>query len=162
MPPRISAFNPINCLAGTLEDQHVFDTGALLKRGIDNSLCGNGLPTALSLIGSNDHPASAVHDSFAERLGAKPSEDDGMDCSNACASQESSHGLPGHGEIDGNGITLLDAERLEDIGNATDFAEEFTITDLKALPWLVCFPNDCNLNKAGFVNAFLTLVGVNN
>jgi hypothetical protein len=70
--------------------------------------------------------------------------------------------LPGHGKIDRNSITLLDAERPEDIGDATDFTEEFTITDLKALPWLVCFPNDCSLNKAGLVNACLTLVGGNN
>lgn len=156
MPPLIPAFGPTNCLAGTLEDQNVFDIGALLERGIDNSFCGNSLSTALSLVRSNDYPAATVHHPLAERLGAKPSEDDGVDGSNACTSQECRYGLPGHGKIDGNGIPLLDAERSEDIGDAANFTEEFTITDFDTLSWLVCLPNDCRLNKARLVNACLS------
>lgn len=158
MPPLISAFGPTNCLASTLEDQNVFDIGALFKRGIDNSLCGDSLSTALSLVRSNDYPAATVHHALTERLGAKPSEDDGVDRSNACASQKCCYGLPGHGKINGNSIPFLDAERPEDIGDAANFTEEFTITDFDIFSWLVCLPNDCRLNKAGLVNACMSSI----
>lgn len=38
--------------------------------------------------------------------------------------------LPCHGQIDGDCVTLLDTEALENIGDAADLTEEFCVGDI--------------------------------
>ena len=54
MPPFVSTFGPWDRLSGAFEHEDVLDLGALLERGIDNRLGGNGLSAAPALIGGND------------------------------------------------------------------------------------------------------------
>ena len=53
--------------------------------------------------------------------------------------------MPGHREVNRHGITLLDAERLQNIGNAADFTEELSVRYGVAFTWLIRFVNDSSL-----------------
>lgn len=63
------------------------------------------------------------------------------------AREECSDCMPGHGQVNGDGITLFDAEFLEDIGDATDFAEELAVCDFFAFSWLVGFVDNGHLEQ---------------
>jgi len=68
-----------------------------------------------------------------------------VDGADAGAGEKSGGGLPGHGEVDGDGVAFFDAHGLEDVGDAADFAEEFGVGDEFALAWFVRFPDDSGL-----------------
>lgn len=70
-----------------------------------------------------------------------------MDGTDTGAGHEGSHGLPGHRQVDGDGVALLDAPRLEDVGDAAGLAEELAVADLGALRGLICFVDDSSLNE---------------
>ncbi len=70
-----------------------------------------------------------------------------MDSTNTSAGKECSGGLPRHREIDGHGITLLDAELFENISDLANFTKQLRVGDLQALIGLVGFVNDCSLRK---------------
>ena len=57
--------------------------------------------------------------------------------------------MPGHGEVYGDGVALLDAEGLEDVRDAADFAQELAIADFTAFTRLVGLVDDCGLEKYG-------------
>lgn len=145
MPPLVSSFGPLDRFSGALEHENMLYLGALLESGIDNRLGRNGLSTTFAFVGRNNHARVAIHNSFTERLGAKACKDDRVDGANACAREEGRDGLPGHWKVDRHCITLADTKRLENIGDAADFAEEFTIGDGDTLVWLVSLPDDSNL-----------------
>lgn len=145
MPPFVSSVCPSDGLSSAFENKDMFYFGALLKRGVDNSLCGNCLSTAPTFVRSNDHPAPTINHPLTERLGAKPSEYDRVDCSDACAGQECGYGLPGHWQVDGDGVALLDTKGPENIRDATYFTEELSIADVCSLSGLICLPDDGSL-----------------
>jgi hypothetical protein len=57
-------------------------------------------------------------------------------------SKEGSHCLPRHWQIERDCVTLLHAERLEDVRERTDLAEELGVSHGAALSGLVCFPDN--------------------
>lgn len=68
-----------------------------------------------------------------------------MDSSDAGAGEESSNSVPRHGEVNRDGIAFLDAELLEYIGDAGDFAQKLAVGYLGALARLVGFVDDSGL-----------------
>lgn len=68
-----------------------------------------------------------------------------MDGTDTSTGEEGSDGLPGHRQVYGDGIAFLDAERFEDIGDAANLAEEFSVCDLAALTGLISFVDDGSL-----------------
>lgn len=70
-----------------------------------------------------------------------------MDGADAGASEEGGDGLPCHREVDRDGVSLLDAHGLEDIGDTADFTEELRVRDVAALVGLVGFVNDGGLSQ---------------
>lgn len=68
-----------------------------------------------------------------------------MDGSNTGTSHERGDGLPGHREVDGDGVALLNTIGLEDIGDAAGLAEKLAIADLSALTGLISFVDDSSL-----------------
>ncbi len=53
--------------------------------------------------------------------------------------------MPGHREVDGDGVALLDTIGLEDVGDAAGLAEQLAIADLSALTRLISFVDDGSL-----------------
>ena len=70
-----------------------------------------------------------------------------MNGTNTNAGKESCNSLPSHWHVDGDGIALLDSHTLEDIGNAANFAEKLSISDLTALIRFIGFIDDCGLSS---------------
>ena len=78
-----------------------------------------------------------------------PGEDDGVNSTDTSACKEGRYGVPCHREIDGNGVTLLDAPGLEDIGDSADLTEELGVGDLRAFVGFVCLVDDRRLDPIG-------------
>ena len=53
--------------------------------------------------------------------------------------------MPGHWEVDGNGVSLLHTVGLEDVGKTARLAEELAIADLSAFTGLIGFVDDSGL-----------------
>lgn len=149
MPPLVTALSEGDLAAGALEDDNVLDQRAVLESGVDDLLCGDGLAATLALIGRDDDAGLAVLYTVAERLGREAGEDNCVDGTNTRAGEEGGDGLPGHGQVEGDGVALLDSERLENIGEGGDFLEELAVADLGAFTWLVRLPNNSGLITTG-------------
>ena len=119
---------------------------AVLQRIVSQLLDRDGLATAPALVRGDDDAGPAVVDAVPERLGREAREDDGVDGADAGAGEEGGDGLPGHGHVDRDGVALLHAVGLEDVGEAAHFAEELAERDLAALAGLVCLVNDGRLD----------------
>ena len=145
MPPAVAAFDPRDGVACAFEDEDVLDVGAGLEGCVDDGLCGDGLAAAATLVGGEDDAAAAVLDAVAEGLGGEAGEDDGVDGADAGAGEEGGDGVPGHGEVEGDGVALADAEGLEDVGEGADLVEELGVGDVGALGRLVGFVDDGGL-----------------
>jgi catechol 2,3-dioxygenase-like lactoylglutathione lyase family enzyme len=53
--------------------------------------------------------------------------------------------LPGHGEVNRDGIAFLDAEGFEDVGDFAYFAKEFSVGDDTAIGRFIGFVDDRGL-----------------
>ena len=123
----------------------MLDVRAVLEGVVCQLLDSNRLSTAATFIRGDDNPRLAVINAVAERLRREAGEDDRVDGTNASACEEGSDGLPGHGHVDRDGVALLHAVGLEDVGEAAHFAEELAERDLAALAGLVCLVDDGRL-----------------
>jgi hypothetical protein len=74
-----------------------------------------------------------------------------------CTGEESGGGLPSHGEVYGDGISFLDAETLEDIGNRANLTEKLGIGDETAFTWLIGLIDDGRLKVMSFINYVVRL-----
>ena len=110
MPPFVPSFGPGDGLAGALQHQNVLNKRDFGDSCIDDGLGGDGLATTATFVGGDDDAAAAIEHSVAERLGAEAGKDDRVYGANTGACEEGGGGLPGHGEVNGDGVTLLDAE----------------------------------------------------
>ena len=62
--------------------------------------------------------------------------------------------MPGHWEVDGNGVSLLHTVGLEDVGKTARLAEELAIADLSAFTGLIGFVDDGGLKPSPNVRNF--------
>lgn len=145
MPPFVPSLSPRNGVPSPLEDKDVFNQGAFLERSINNGLGSDGLSTTTTFIGSNDNAGLAILDTITKRLRRETGEDDRVDSTNTRTSEEGGDGVPGHGEIDRDGVPLFDTKAFENIGDAGDLAEELCIGDLSTLTRLVGLVDDSGL-----------------
>ena len=145
MPPQISARGPRHFIPRTLQHEDVFDEGTLFDGRIDDHLRRDSLTAAPALVGGDDDARLAVLNTVAERLGGEAGKDDGMDGADASAGEEGSRGLPRHGEIDRDRVSLFDAEPFERVRDGAYFAEQFGVGDVFVLAGLVCLINDGRL-----------------
>ena len=145
MPPLVTSLRPGNGVSGPPLDKNVLDLGATFESGIDDGLGSNGLSTSSALVGGDQNAGLAILDAVTKRLGGETGEDDGVDGTDTSASQESGNSVPGHRHVDGDGVTLLDSHRLEDVGYTANFAEKLSIGDFAAFARLIGFVDDCGL-----------------
>ena len=145
MPPHVTSGSPRDFTSRPLQDKDVLYNVGLSQRGISNRLGGDRLSTPSSLIRGDQNPGLAIVNSITEGFRRETSEDDRVYGTDTCAGEESSHGLPVHGKIDADGVTLLDTEGFENVGDSAYFAQEFGIGDVAAFAWLVGFVDNGSL-----------------
>lgn len=118
MPPLITTSGPGDGVPGPLEYENVLDHGhgAPLESGIGNKFGSNSLSTSSAFIRGDQNTRPAIQDTISKRLGGETSEDDRVNGTDTSASEENGNSLPGHGHVDGDGVTLLDTQALEDVG----------------------------------------------
>jgi hypothetical protein len=176
VPPLVSAFGHRNFVSGSLQDQDVFDLGALLQRSIDNGLGRDRLSTSLALVGRDDDSAATVVGSVSEGFGGETGKDGRVNGTDSSTGKERSgrlpvmqgsarrlsvfgFHLPSHGQVDADGITLLDTPALQDIRDLADFSEQFTVRDLSGFALFVGFVDDGDLVRVGVGMSIDTVVG---
>ena len=145
MPPLVTSLCARDSVPGPLLDKTVLDLGALLENSIDNGLGSNGLSTLSDLIGCDQNVRLAILDVVMKQLGGETSKDNRVGGTNTSTRGESGNSMPGHGHVDGDGITLLDSHGLEDISHTADFVEKLSIGNFTAFIWLISFVDDCGL-----------------
>ena len=96
----------------------MLDVRAVLEGVVCQLLDSNRLSTAATFIRGDDNPRLAVINAVAERLRREAGEDDRVDGTNASACEEGSDGLPGHRQVDGDSVALLDTPGLEYVCDA--------------------------------------------
>lgn len=146
VPPFVTAFRPRDVVTRALEDQDVLDQRAFLECGVDDSLGGDSLSATFALVRGDEDTAFTVLRAITERFGGETGKDDRVNCTDTCAGKEGGDGLPGHGEVNGDGVALLDAEFFEDISDARYFAQELGVGDFSAFVGLVAFIDDGGLD----------------
>lgn len=145
VPPLVAALRPRDVFPSPLQNQDMLNERAVLERSVDDRLGGDSLAAALALVGGDHDAAFAILHTITQRLGGKAGEDYGVDGAYTGTGEECGDRLPVHGEVDGHGVTLLDAEALQDVGDAGDFGKQFAIGDLFAVRGLVCFVDNRDL-----------------
>ncbi len=127
MPPDVAPPGHGNIVSSALEHYHLLNIWALPESSVDDSFSRDSLAPTFSLIARNQDAGPAVEDTVAKRLGRETSKDDRVNGANTSASEESGESVPSHGEIDGDGVALLDTIRLENICDRADFTEELRV-----------------------------------
>lgn len=120
--------------------------GALLESCVHDGLRCDRLSSTLAFIGSEEYLALAVKHAITKGLGRETCEDDGVDGTDTSAGEEGGDGLPCHGQVDRDGVALLDAQRLEDIGDAAHFTEKLRVRNFPALVGFIGFVDDGGLS----------------
>lgn len=142
----------------------------------------NGFVRDVHLLGSDQHSTLAILYSVSQGLGRKSSKDGRMDrsdprtcqerrrcvptISNRCQlpylfihKQGDKRDSPSHGQIDANGISLLDSPSLQDVGDPTRFPQELGIANFPSLTGLVSFVDDGRLVRVGVSVTVEAVVG---
>ena len=83
-----------------------------------------------------DHAAVGVEHAVGDGLGREPAEDDRVDRPNARAGQHRDRDLGRHAHVDGDAVTLLDAEGAQHIGAAGGFVAELGEGQGAGFAWL--------------------------
>ncbi len=141
---------PIDRAAGALDDDHLLDDALGLFDGrIDIGLERDLAAAAHALIRRDQQFRAAILDAAGERIGRKAAEDDGMDRADPRAGEHGIGRLGDHRHIDRDRVALLDALRLQHIGETADMLVQFAIGDVARLGRIVAFPDDRRLVAAG-------------
>ena len=109
------------------------------------ALSGTGLPPR--------RPSSAVmtmllsqsDDAVGQAVGREAAEHHRVDGADARAGQHGVGRLGDHRQVDGDAVALLDAELLQHVGHAADFAVQLAVGDLLRFGRIVAFPDDGDL-----------------
>jgi hypothetical protein len=145
VPPPVAALGHGHVGAGAAVHQAVGDVRALLQRIVDNLLGADQLAAALALVAGDDDLGPRIVDPIAQGVGGEAGEDDGVDGTDARAGQEGDERLGDHGQVDGNGVALLDAHLLEHVGCLADLAQQLAVGQGAALADLVGLVDDGGL-----------------
>lgn len=127
----------------------MLDAWALLECSVYDRFGGDSFPTSTTFVTREEDTRLAVKDSVTKRFRTKPSEDDRVYGTNAGAGKESSDGLPGHGQVYGDGISFLDAETLEDVRDRANLAKKFGVSDETTFTGLIGLINNGCLKNQG-------------
>src|SRR2546430_2398175 len=126
------------------DNQHGLDDSACFR----DSLVGVRLKwrraaAAPPFVGRDEEFRAAILDPSGERVGREAAKYYRMDRADPRACEHRVGRLGNHRQIDRDRVALLDAMRLEDIGEAADLAVEFLVGNMFRILPGIAFPNDC-------------------
>lgn len=127
MPPQVPSLRPWNLTSRPLQHQNMLHKRTFLQGCIRNRFGSNRLATSPALIRRQQNSGFAILDTVSQALGREASKDDGVYGTDACTGEEGGDSLPGHGEVDRNGVAALDTEIFEDVGDGAYFTEELCV-----------------------------------
>ena len=110
-------------------------------------LSGDDAAAPEAAVGGDEQPGLLVVDAIAQRLGAEAAEHDAVHRADARAGEHRDGQLGDERQVDGDAIALLDAERLQDVGELADFAVEIEVGQGAAIARLA-FPDERGLVAA--------------
>ena len=110
-----------------LHDDDVFDARCLLERFVGDLLERDDRAAPIAAVGGDEHRCGRVVDAIAQRLGAESAEHHGMDGADARARQHRDRQLGNERHVERDAIALLDAERLQDVGELAHLPEEIEV-----------------------------------
>ena len=102
--------------AGAAVDDDVLDGGAGGHGLVDGALELDLVAAAVAGVLGDDGDAAGVVDAVGDGVGGESAEDDGVDGADAGAGEQRDGQFRGHAHVDGDAVALLNAERLEGVG----------------------------------------------
>ena len=132
----------------TLTTMHLGHARRLGQRLVDVLLERNGLAAAPAFVGRDDDLAVAIVDAAGDRFRREAAEDHRMHRADARAGQHRHRRVGHHRHVDGDAVALLDALRLEHIGEAADPLVQLRVGDLGVGAGRVALPDDRRLVAA--------------
>mmetsp|Transcript_12076 Transcript_12076/g.34922 ORF Transcript_12076/g.34922 Transcript_12076/m.34922 type:complete len:341 (-) Transcript_12076:267-1289(-) len=141
---QVSTFNPVHFGPGAPKDEDLVHV-ASITRLVHDVLQGQGSPTTLALIRTEDPLGISVLDPVAQCFCGEPREDHRVNGTNPSAGQHHHGKLWDHGHIDGHSVALFDALGLHGICDATDLMMQLEVSDLPLEPRLIALPDDGHL-----------------
>ena len=130
-----------------LHDDDVLDRRRACQRLVGHLLERHDLAAAIAAVGGDEQPCLRVVDAIAQRLGAEAAEDDAVDGADAGAGEHRDRQLGHERHVERDAIALLDAERLQDVGELADLAMEIEVGQRAAIAGLA-FPDERGLVAA--------------
>lgn len=121
------------------------DLRALLERLVHDLLGANDLSTTPALVCGDNDLRLGVYDTVAQGVGGEAGEDDRVNGADTGAGKEGDDRLGNHGQVQRNGVALLDAHLLQHVGQSGDLAQELAVGDGAALIVLVGLVDDGRL-----------------
>ncbi len=154
MPPMVAAFFHVNRFVHAIEHDAMLYGCRFSQCFIDSLFEWQGFaapPTGIRRdLELGLRIVIAVGDGFRRETG----EDHGMNRANSCASEHRDDELRDHRHVNRNDIPLLDAERLQAIGELTNFAMQIGVGEF-AFVARFTFPQDRRAISASFGNMFI-------
>ena len=147
VPPVIAARDHVDRRAGAAVDDDMLHRVAGGHGFVDGLLELDLVAAAIAGVLRDDGHTTGVVDAVGDGVGGESAEDDGVHGANARAGEQSDGQLGRHAHVDGYAIALLDAERLERVGEFLHFDVQLGVGEAADFAWLA-LPDE-----RGFVGA---------
>ena len=128
--------------AGAPHDDDGADAARPFGGHVGIRLQRNLAAAADALVGGDDHARTRVLDAAGQRVRRKAAEHHRVDRPDARAGEHRHRHFGDHRQIDGDAVALLDAARLQHIGEAADLGMQLAIGDLLVVLGIVALPDD--------------------
>jgi hypothetical protein len=142
--PDVTAGGHVDISAGAANDDLVGGGGRFGHRFIGDALEGHDLATAVAAVGGDEQFGVEFVHAVGEGVGAEAGEDDGVEGADAGAGEHEDDEFGDHGQVEGDGVALLDTEITEYGGAAIDLAVEAGVGQRAGVAGLA-FPVDRDL-----------------
>ena len=149
VPPEVAArlHGDFGGVADAAHDDDFFDGRGAAQGFVHRGLERHDGAAAKGAVAGDDHFGFGVVDAFAQGFGGEAAEDDAMRRADLGAGEHGDGQLGDHAHVNRDAVAFADAERLEDVGEAIDFALEHSVGQHARIARLA-FPDD-----GGFVAA---------
>ena len=135
-------------IAGVAHDQHLVDALGLGERLVGVLLERHRPAAAQAFVGGDDELRIGVLDAAAEAVGREAAEHDRMHRADARAGEHRVGRLGDHRQVDGDAVALLDAVRLQHVGELADALVQLPVGDLLVAGRVIALPDDRDLVAA--------------
>jgi hypothetical protein len=134
----------VHILAGALVDDHLLHDRAAVHRLVGDLLEVDGLAAQPGAVAGDHDFAARVGDAVGQRLLGEAAVDHAVDGADLGGGEHGNRQFRHAPHVDGDGVALLDAHRLEHIGKAVDRLPELEVA-VGALLAVLAFPQQRQL-----------------